>query len=117
MLKAVTHELRFQIRAAPNCQNSKPPHLRATACITSTTLPGFRTLRAERNRTRVWPSIRLLQRRIGTTRDVVVTPAPYVTDNRVTLDAIAQFGKNARGVAVVHPTVTNAELKNAAGSV
>jgi len=29
---------------------------------------------------------RLLQRRIGTTRNVVVTPRPYATDNRVTLD-------------------------------
>ena len=46
---------------------------------------------------------RLLQRRIGTTRDVVVTPRPYATDNRVTLDAIAQLGANARGVAVIHP--------------
>jgi D-galactarolactone isomerase len=54
---------------------------------------------------------RLLQRRIGTSRNVVVTPAAYVVDNRVTLDAIAQLGANARGVAVVHPTVTDAELK------
>src|SRR5215467_9742713 len=29
---------------------------------------------------------RLLQRRIGTTRKVIVTPRPYATDNRVTLD-------------------------------
>src|SRR4029077_17606765 len=35
---------------------------------------------------------------------------PYVTDNRVTLDAIAQLGANARGVAVIHPTITDAEL-------
>ena len=54
---------------------------------------------------------RLLQRRIGTTRNVVVTPRPYVTDNRVTLDAISQLGRNARGVAVIHPTVTDVELK------
>ena len=53
---------------------------------------------------------RLLQRRIGTTRNVVVTPRAYATDNRVTLDAISQFGANARGVAVIHPTVTDAEL-------
>ena len=57
---------------------------------------------------------RLLQRRIGTTRDVVVTPRPYLTDNRVTLDAISQLGDNARGVAVLNPTVTDAELKNLA---
>ena len=54
---------------------------------------------------------RLLQRRIGTTRDVVVTPSAYVTDNRVTLDAIAQLGRNARGVAVISPDVADAELK------
>ena len=53
---------------------------------------------------------RLLQRRIGTTRNVVVTPRPYVTDNRVTLDAIAQLGPDARGVAVIHPSITDAEL-------
>ena len=53
----------------------------------------------------------LLQKRIGTTRVVIVTPAVYVTDNRVTLDAIAQLGANARGVAVIHPTVSDAELK------
>lgn len=54
---------------------------------------------------------KLLQRRLGVTRNVVVTPLPYVTDNRVTLDAIAQLGDNARGVSVVHPTITDDELK------
>src|SRR5258707_2175404 len=33
---------------------------------------------------------RLLQRRIGTSRNVVVTPAAYVVDNLLTLDAIVQ---------------------------
>jgi len=54
---------------------------------------------------------RMLQKRIGTSRNVVVTPRAYVTDNRVTLDAITRLGANARGVAVIHPTVTDAELK------
>jgi D-galactarolactone isomerase len=40
-----------------------------------------------------------------------VTPRNYATDNRVTVDALAQLGANARGVAVVHPTITDAELK------
>src|SRR5258708_31669020 len=48
---------------------------------------------------------RLLQKRIGTTRVVVVQPRNYAIDNRVTVDAIAQLGPNARGVAVLHPTV------------
>jgi len=54
---------------------------------------------------------RALQKRIGTTRVVVVQPRNYAIDNRVTLDAIAQLGPNARGIAVLHPTVTDAELK------
>ena len=57
------------------------------------------------------PQYRLLQKRIGTTRVVVVTPRNYATENQVTVDAIAQLGPNARGVAVLHPTVTDAELK------
>src|SRR5262245_36650393 len=54
---------------------------------------------------------RQLQKRIGTTRVVVVQPRNYAIDNRVTVDAIAQLGPGARGVAVLHPTVTDAELK------
>jgi D-galactarolactone isomerase len=55
---------------------------------------------------------RLLQRRLGTSRDVVVTPSAYGTDNRVTLDALSQLGAgtNAIGVAVIHPTITDGEL-------
>ena len=57
------------------------------------------------------PQYRLLQRRIGTSRVVVVTPRNYATENDVTVDAIRQLGANARGVAVLHPRVTNVELK------
>jgi D-galactarolactone isomerase len=54
---------------------------------------------------------KLLQRRIGTSRNVVVTPSTYGTDNRITVDAIAQIGPTARGVAVVDSSVPDAELK------
>jgi predicted TIM-barrel fold metal-dependent hydrolase len=55
---------------------------------------------------------RLLQRRIGTTRAVVVQPAAYGIDNRVTMDAVSRLGLDrARGIAVVHPTVTDAQLE------
>ena len=60
------------------------------------------------------PQYRMLQRRIGTNRTIVVTPAVYVTDNRVTLDAVSALGPNARGVAVVHPEVTVNELRQLA---
>ncbi|MFN6997312.1 MAG: amidohydrolase family protein, partial [Aquincola tertiaricarbonis] len=54
---------------------------------------------------------RRLQQRLGCSRTVVVTPTVYGTDNRVTLDAIAQLGQqNARGVAVLHPGVDDATL-------
>jgi predicted TIM-barrel fold metal-dependent hydrolase len=54
---------------------------------------------------------RLLQKRIGTTRNVVVTPSTYGTDNSCTLDAMAKLGATAHGVAVVDTSVTGAELK------
>jgi predicted TIM-barrel fold metal-dependent hydrolase len=55
---------------------------------------------------------RKLQSRIGTSRTVIVTPAPYQFDNAVTLDAIAQLGaSNARGVAVINPEISDAELE------
>ena len=54
---------------------------------------------------------RLLQERLGTARAVVVQPAAYGTDNRVTMDAVEQLGiERARGVAVAHPNVRDAEL-------
>src|SRR5262245_52295494 len=55
---------------------------------------------------------RLLQKRTGTARVVVVQPRNYAIDNRVTIDALRQLGASARGVAVVHPTITDGELKN-----
>jgi predicted TIM-barrel fold metal-dependent hydrolase len=54
---------------------------------------------------------KMLQKRIGTTRVVIVQPRNYATDNEVTLYAIKALGPNARGVAVVHPSITDAELK------
>jgi predicted TIM-barrel fold metal-dependent hydrolase len=54
---------------------------------------------------------RLLQKRIGTTRNVVVTPSTYGTDNSCTLDGMANLGPTARGVAVVDTNVTDVELK------
>lgn len=54
---------------------------------------------------------RLLQRRLGLTRNVIVTPSAYGTDNCCTLDALQQMGGNARGVAVVDNSVSDAELQ------
>jgi len=53
---------------------------------------------------------RLLQQRLGTSRTVVVNPSTYGTDNACTLDALAQLGEQARGVAVVAEDVADDEL-------
>ncbi|RKF49194.1 amidohydrolase [Paraburkholderia fungorum] len=55
---------------------------------------------------------RLVQKRLGVRRNVVVTPSTYGTDNRCTLDALKRFGTNARGVAVVDSAVSDDELRN-----
>ena len=105
----------------PNSDGTEPPKLKAPANACDCHMhiydgerfaparPGPQS-RMQLNATAA--DYRLLQARNGTTRTVVVTPAAYVTDNRVTLDAIAQLGPaNTRGVAVVHPSATDAELK------
>ncbi|ACA19914.1 amidohydrolase 2 [Methylobacterium sp. 4-46] len=57
---------------------------------------------------------RLFQKRIGTSRTVVVTPSTYGIDNRATLDGVAQLGASARAVVVVDLDVTEAELRDMA---
>lgn len=54
---------------------------------------------------------RRLQQRLGTTRNVIVQPSSYGTDNRLLVDALAQFSGRARGIAVVNTGVTDAQLK------
>ena len=54
---------------------------------------------------------RALQKRIGTTRHVLVQPSTNGTDNRSHLDALAAFGPTARMVAVVNDGVSTEELK------
>ena len=108
-------------QAVPNSVGTAPPRLKAPAnacdCHHHIYDPARFPMPPNPNPRRSAPShgavpdYRLLQKRIGTTRSVVVQPRNYGTDNAVTLDALAQFGGKARGVAVVHPTITDAELK------
>jgi D-galactarolactone isomerase len=58
---------------------------------------------------------RALQKRLGTSRQVVVQPSTYGVDNRVTLEALAAFGPEARAVVVVNDTVSDAELRRMHG--
>lgn len=103
-------------QAVPNSSGTEPPRLKAPAnaadCHIHVYDPRFHPPVAKPSNSTA-QDYRLLQKRIGTTRVVIVTPRNYVTDNSVTLDAVKQLGiKNARGVAVVRPTVTDAELKS-----
>jgi predicted TIM-barrel fold metal-dependent hydrolase len=101
----------------PNSSGTEPAKVKAPANATDCHMHIYDPRFAEVGPNRAKPNnatvqdYRLLQKRTGTTRVVVVTPRNYATDNRVTLDALAQLGANARGVAVVHPTITDAELK------
>ncbi len=55
---------------------------------------------------------RMLQKRIGTTRNVVVQPSTYGTDNRLLVESLKTFGlKTTRGIAVVNDSVKDEELK------
>ncbi len=54
---------------------------------------------------------RKIMQRLGISRVVVVQPAAYGKDNRCTLDALAELGDCARGVAVVDETATDEELQ------
>lgn len=52
---------------------------------------------------------------LGLTRTVVVQPSAYGTDNSCTLDAMAELGAEARGVAVVDESATDEELQRLTG--
>src|SRR5688500_4250593 len=97
--------------AAPNSSGTAPPKLKAPAHAADCHIP----LRFPDHPTPADASVadyRLLQRRIGYSRVVIVQPRKYATDNSVTLDAIKQLGiSDARGIAVVRPSVGDAELK------
>ena len=58
---------------------------------------------------------RTLQRRLGTTRNVIVQPSTYGTDNRCTLAALRELGGTARAVAVVDTSVSDQELSRLDG--
>ncbi|MGA2991082.1 MAG: amidohydrolase family protein [Candidatus Korobacteraceae bacterium] len=55
---------------------------------------------------------RMLQKRLGTTRNVIVQPSTYGVDNRLLVESLHTFGmKTTRGVAVVNSSVSDMELK------
>jgi D-galactarolactone isomerase len=53
---------------------------------------------------------RAVQRRLGLERVVVVQPSAYGTDNRCTMEAVAEIGEAARAVVVVDAEASDHEL-------
>jgi predicted TIM-barrel fold metal-dependent hydrolase len=56
--------------------------------------------------------LKAMHARLGITRTVLVQPSFYGTDNSCMLDALAELGASARGVAVVAPNVSDATLRD-----
>ncbi len=54
---------------------------------------------------------REVQKALGLSRAVIVQPNGYGSDNRCTLEAMAELGDAARGVVVVPPDTPDAELE------
>lgn len=111
-------------QAVPNSTGASPPHLDAPpdACDSHHHIYDGRFAvsphwKAGFPQGATVADYRLLQRRLGTTRSVVVQPSTYGVDNRCLVDALGQLGPASRGVAVVDTRVQDAELNdlNAAG--
>ena len=103
------------VHNVPNSSGTQPPKLKAPAnaadCHIHIYDPRFEPPVAH-PLTGTVADYRLLQKRIGVSRVVIVQPRNYKTDNSPTVDAIKQLGiASARGIAVLHPSVEEAELK------
>jgi D-galactarolactone isomerase len=110
----MTQEIHGQALAARFSEGTAPPATAApegaTDCHHHIFDPRFP--RAP-GREGVWATVddyRLLQRRLGLSRSVVVSPGSYGFDNSALLDALDQLGDSARGVACVPPGITRAQL-------
>ena len=53
---------------------------------------------------------KLLQKRLGIGRNVIVQPSAYGFDNACTLEALKQMGASARAVVVINTTISDGEL-------
>jgi len=57
-------------------------------------------------------ALKAMHAKLGISRTVLVQPSFYGTDNSCMLDALAQLGTSARGVAVVAPNVSEQTLQD-----
>lgn len=109
-------------QAVPNSAGTEAPKLRATAkaCdshhhIYDARFPVSPHWRGGRPDGATAADYRLLQKRLGVTRHVIVQPSTYGVDNSCLLDALEQFGAEARGIVVIDETTGDDELKRMDG--
>src|SRR5260370_23255564 len=107
---ATPAEQSFAQHAVPNSSGSEAPNLKAPANACDCHMHIYDAVRFPPVRPGSRPQAnasiaeyRLLQKRNGTARAVIVTPAVYVTANRVTPDAIQKLG-NAPRLPLIHPS-------------
>ncbi len=101
-------------QVVPNSTGSNPPRTRAPLdaadCHIHIYDPRFAP-RVDRVVNATVSDYRLLQKRLGLSRVVIVQPRNYGVDAAPTLDAIQQLGiEDARGIAVLRPDVAEHEL-------
>src|SRR5262245_14815027 len=102
-------------KPVPNTTGTNPPKLKAPAQATDCHIhiydPRFQPV-VKRPTNATLAAYRQPQKRLALSHLGIVQPRNYATDNSPTLDAIQQLGiANARGVGVIHPGATDAELK------
>lgn len=105
-------------QTVPNSKGSEPPKLKAPAnCCDShhhiydARFPPSPHWKGGRPDGATVADYRLLQRKLGIARHVIVQPSTYGVDNRCLLDALQQFGAEARGIVVIDEATTDADLK------
>src|SRR5262245_8665323 len=111
------HVGQSEAQQVPNSVGAEPPKLKAPANAADCHMHTYDPARFPMPpNPRVAPTnatvedYRLLQKRIGTTRVVIVQPRNYATDNRVHLYAMSQLGPNARGYGVDTTAHTDADV-------
>ena len=105
-------------QAVPNSAGTKPPRLQAPALacdshhhIYDARFPASPHWRGGRPDGATVADYRLLMAKLGIRRHVVVQPSTYGSDNRCLLDALVQFGQEARGIVVIDDDVELARLR------
>tara|TARA_R110002126_G_scaffold7828_38_gene37952 strand:- start:4897 stop:5778 length:882 start_codon:yes stop_codon:yes gene_type:complete len=111
-------EGRFMTRPCPGPVPASPPKLKAPAgaCDTHIHIVGpfdKYPLAEERGYTppvSALADFELFQSTLGIDRAVIVHPSCYGTALDITIDALTHLGDRARGIAVVDPSITDADL-------